>query len=146
LGDRYDTKLNFKLPIAQRFSDIAKDDYFKQRFNKVIDKWLTEKSWGKLEQNIHIGEIESILNELQNKVKKWTLNLNFMPDNAVDVSWIYNTIETLEENIGNKIQDLYTQREQEELKNVTTKKDYSYKIPFENEIASKDIILRIHLS
>jgi DNA replication protein DnaC len=135
LGDRYDTKLNFKLPIAQRFSDIAKDDYFKQRFNKVIDKWLTEKSWGKLEQNIHIGEIESILNELQNKVKKWTLNLNFMPDNAVDVSWIYNTIETLEENIGNKIQDLYTQREQEELKNVTTKKDYSYKIPFENEIA-----------
>ena len=42
LGPRFDKDLNFHLPIAKIFNDIAKDSLFFKRFLNIVDKWVIE--------------------------------------------------------------------------------------------------------
>lgn len=134
LGDRYDKKINFKLPIAQRFSDIAKDKNLKQKLFKIVDNWLSDRGWRQLKDNNEIGEIETQLSELQDGVKTWIENLDFARNNKIELDWIDEEITVINNHIDITIRKLYDKQTEEESKNRNTKKDYSYKTPYENEI------------
>lgn len=134
LGNRYDKILNFKLPIAQRFNDIAKDEYFKQRLINIIDKWLSDDNWKKSENNVEIGSIEQKLTDLQNSVKIWLLSLKHIPDEKLELDEFLDKLNQLEVKVDETILSLYSKRELQE-KGKKIKRDYSYRPPFENEIA-----------
>lgn len=133
LGNRYDKILNFQLPIAQRFNDIAKDEYFKKRLYNVIDNWLTEDSWKKLNKNVEIGFIEKKRSDLHNRVTIWLQNLKFTPNEKLELNWVVSELNQLENEIYETIDALYSKREDQE-KGKEIKRDYSYKPPFESEI------------
>ncbi|WP_181841839.1 AVAST type 2 anti-phage system protein Avs2 [Emticicia sp. BO119] len=135
LGTRYSEELNFKLPIAQRFDDVARNDYFRQRLIKIIDQWLTEDSWKRFKKNVEISNIEKKLSDLYSKVENWLLNLDFAPDKEINFQWLFDEIEILKNIIEEKIDSLYSKRREEEIKDKDIEKDHSYRPPFEDEIA-----------
>jgi hypothetical protein len=74
LGPRFNSKLNFELPIAKVFDSISRTEIFIQTIIEKIDEWLTEKSYRRLMDNAIVTEIEKELDILKNEVKDWVVN------------------------------------------------------------------------
>lgn len=110
LFPRFNEDLNFRLPIALKFNDLAKDVVFKARVLKVFDSWLTEKSWKTLPKNDLVGEVETKLQDLRNKVKDWLIAIGFDADVPFDVKWINDEISTFYKFISGKIDEIYKLR------------------------------------
>src|SRR5690554_1557215 len=135
LGPRFTEELNFKLPIAKYFNDIAKDALFFKRFLKVVDDWILNQGYKKTHDNNHLAQIEKDNEVLKSKVIKWIKELNNIVTEKIDVEWIYNSIEQLEALIDSKSDELYKLRWAEEKLIKDIKKDYSYRPPYETEIS-----------
>lgn len=135
LGPRFTEELNFKLPIAKCFNDIAKDAVFFKRFLKVVDDWILNHRYKKVHDNIHLEQIENDNEDLKSKVIKWIKGLENLVTEKIDVEWIYDSFERLESFINSKSDELYKLRRAEEELTKGTKKDYSYRPPYETEIS-----------
>jgi hypothetical protein len=81
LGPRFNSKLNFELPIAKVFDSISRADIFIQTIVKKTDEWLTEKSYHRLFDNVLVAENEKELDTLRNEVKDWVIN--FQSTNSI---------------------------------------------------------------
>lgn len=134
LGPRFSEELNLKLPISRLFNDIAKDDYFKARFNKAFDKWLTENSRRRNQENNHLKDIENALFELVSDVKDWIRKLDFSVENQIDIEWVEQKISDIDELVRTKQGELYDLRHKKMTEEKGDKKDYSYRRPLEYEI------------
>ncbi|MFV8352614.1 AVAST type 2 anti-phage system protein Avs2 [Flavobacterium sp. XS2P14] len=135
LGPRFTEELNFKLPIAKYFNDIAKDDIFFKRFLKVVDDWILNNRYKKAHDNIHLAQIENDNEDLKSKVIKWIKGLDNIVTEKIEIEWIYQSFENLEILINSKSDELYKLRWAEEKLNKDIKKDYSYRPPYETEIS-----------
>lgn len=135
LGPRFNEDLNFELPIAKIFNDIAKDNLFFKRFLNIVDKWVLEKGYRKLINNIHLDKIESDNDALKQKVTDWLKNQKNSVTEKIELNWIFNSIDKINEEIEVKTSELYKLQRDEEEKNKDVKKDYSYRSPYENEIS-----------
>lgn len=135
LGPRFTEKLNFKLPIAKYFNDIAKDNVFFKRFLKLVDDWVLTNGYKKGHNNIYLNEIENDNDDIKSKAILWIKGLNNLVPEKIDIDWIYESIERLESIINTKSDELYKLRSAEEKLTKDIKKDYSYRPPYETEIS-----------
>ena len=97
LGPRFNEDLNFQLPIAKIFNDIARDNLFFKRFLNIVDKWVLEKGYRKLINNIHLDKIESDQNELKQKVTDWIKNQKNSVTEKIELNWIFDSINKINE-------------------------------------------------
>ena len=135
LGPRFTEELNFKLPIAKYFNDIAKDAVFFKRFLKVVDDSIINPGYKKVQDNIHLEQIENDNEDLKSKITKWIKGLDNIVTEKIEVEWIYDSFERLETLINSKSDELYKLRWAEEKLTKDIKKDYSYRPPYETEIS-----------
>lgn len=135
LGPRFDKDLNFHLPIAKIFNDIAKDSLFFKRFLNIVDKWVIEKGYRKIANNILLDKIESDYDELKRKVTDWIKKQENSVTEKIEINWIFDSIDKINEEIEVKTSELYKLQWEEEKKNKDIQKDYSYRPPYEQEIS-----------
>lgn len=133
LGPRFNEELNLKLPIASLFNDLAKDKYFYNRFEKIIDEWITNYGYKKTTDNIHLDKIESKYDDLKNKITNWIKELDYSITNPIDIDWIFSDIRKLESVIDFKSDELFKLGIKEEKENKGIKKDFRYSYPYERE-------------
>jgi len=135
LGPRFSENLNFRLPIARKFNDLAKDTFFRKRAHRLFDEWLTEKSYRLLNDNEHVGPIETLQAAFKSRVIAWFLQYDFSAENKLNIDWIEKEIGDLDSIIGVKIHELYKLQSEEE-KDKKKEDKYSTNVrPFENEIS-----------
>ncbi|OOV29083.1 hypothetical protein BXU11_03925 [Flavobacterium sp. LM5] len=135
LGPRFNKDLNFQLPIAKIFNDIAKDNLFFKRFLNIVDKWVIEKGYRKITNNIHLDKTESDYVELKQKVTHWIKKQENSVTEKIEMNWIFNSIDKINEEIEVKTTELYKLQWEEEKKNKDIPKDYNYRSPYEQEIS-----------
>lgn len=134
LGPRFNEELNFQLPIAKIFNDLAKDTLFRKRLYKLFDNWILERGYGSLFENPHIDELENEFREIKSKTKEWIQNLDLSIDNPIEIEWLLDRLEALDEKASKKTDELYELRRKEEKKNPPTQKRYREQYPYEPEI------------
>ncbi|RZM27270.1 MAG: serine protease [Pedobacter sp.] len=113
LGPRFSEVLNFKLPIARKFSDLAKDSHFRSRTYRIFDNWLTERSYRVLQENPHIGSIEDRFAAFKSRVVQWFSSLDFSGEATFDIGWIRQEIQSIGSEIRIKTGSLYELRNQQ---------------------------------
>ncbi len=132
-GPRFNEKLNLKLPISKLFSDLAKDDYFRKRFITVFDKWLYENRYFRNQENAHLKDIETELQDIVNNLKTWINQLNFDVETKIDTDWVESKINNIQGKIDEKINHLHNLR-YEEFKDKKDKEYSRHLRPYEQEI------------
>lgn len=143
LGPRFNEDLNFRLPIARLFNDLAKDNVFKNRFLKAFDNWILARSYGLGSQdNKLIIEIETNFRSLKDEVINWLATISWSSDQKIEMSEITSRIEALNGKIEGKRMELFDLQLEEEKKNLEKKKNYSYHPPYETELNRLREILR----
>lgn len=106
LGGRFNQKLNFRLPIAQKFNALSYNTLFKNKFIKAWDEWLTERPRSyNLEGNI-IKEIKEQFNSLKKAKLKWLSELKFDYRQELAIRESKGEIQELNERIRNKLDEL----------------------------------------
>ncbi|MFV8360926.1 AVAST type 2 anti-phage system protein Avs2 [Flavobacterium sp. LS1P3] len=133
LGPRFNEDLNFQLPIAKIFNDIAKDDYFFKRFLNIVDKWIVERGYRQLNDNIHLNKIETEYETVKQKTITWIKKLENSITQKINVEWLLESLEKLNDCIDDKSQEVYKLRREEEEKNKNVKQDHTYRTPYEQE-------------
>lgn len=144
LGPRFNENLNFQLPIAKIFNDIAKDSLFFKRFLNIVDKWILEKGYRKLENNIHLDKIESDYSNINQKVTDWIKKQKYSVTEKIDINWILELLDKINEDIEIKTSELYKLQRDEEEKNKDIKREYNYRSPYEQEISRLREVKRIN--
>jgi len=136
LGPRFNETLNFRLPIAYRFNDIAKDMTFRRRLEGVFDKWLVNRKGGYLSSGNQIyNEIQPQIVSLQETVSNWIKKINWSPDQIIDINSIINKIDSLSKQIDTKTDEVYKlQYEARKTESDEKIKSPGYRPPFESEI------------
>lgn len=135
LGARFTEELNFKLPIAFRFNEIAKDERFKRRLLVAIDNWLMARTSSYYsDKNSTLEEIDKELASLKNSMKAWLQQINWSADQKIEPSAILALLTSFDENVDNKRTALYELRWEDEKKNIGVKKEYGYRPLYEEEI------------
>jgi hypothetical protein len=107
LGLRFNAKLNFELPIAQLFDVLSHNEIFHQRLFKIIDNWLTEKSYHKHNVNEYLSELEQELEtlkkELKNLVNHWVLTIK----EQIELNVFIDRLLQFNKKISDKKNELY---------------------------------------
>ncbi len=107
LGPRFNKKLNFKLPIAKLFDNVAFNEFFYKRLIRIIDNWLTEKSYRKLKDNEHLSGLEKKLEFLQKKLIKWYDSFEYILNNPVLLDDFCFELQEFTANVRDKNEKLY---------------------------------------
>lgn len=136
LGPRYNEKLNFRLPVSLLFNDLAKDGIFRTRLQAAFDKWLTAKdhAYG-IQRPESIADIEEAFREVKKKGFTWLSEIAWEAEQTIDEAPILESILKLNQEIEEKIDDLYRLQHEKEKAEPRKEKDYSYRPPFESEIS-----------
>lgn len=135
LGPRYNPLLNFDLPVAKLFNDLARDRVFRTRLTKGIDEWLIDHGHGHHDNHKHLVEVTSELKNLKERIKDWLVNLDWSPDKTIDIDFIHDSINEINKRIDKCRFNLYElQREASAQEEAEAKKSYSYRPPFDPEI------------
>ena len=107
LGDRYNAKLNFELPIAKLFDSLARRKPFYDRLVKTIDVWLTEKSYRKLTADSRFHDVENDLEELKNDWTAWVNDLCFSVDTPIELDGFTKRLHALNAKVSSARSELY---------------------------------------
>ncbi|GHV17304.1 hypothetical protein AGMMS49938_18020 [Fibrobacterales bacterium] len=110
LGPRFNENLNFELPIAQLFDNLAHNEMFYKRFIHIVDKWLTEKSYRKLKDNEYLSELEKELESLRNELIEWIKDDNYSLDTSILLTAFLEKLQQFDKKVANKREELYTQK------------------------------------
>ena len=138
LGERYSEELNFKLPIAQRFNELANDSVFKQKLLKIFDKWLSDSDIVRSQNLPEIQKIENELQQLRKKIIDWEKQHPIIVEQKIEIDWFFKDLEALEYNIDNLEKELYQRGWEQEKDN----KDRNKRNPFETELSRLRTISR----
>ena len=108
LGPRYCQKVNVKTGTARYFDCIAKTSVYYERLFRIIDSWLTEKSYrARLESN-RIGHLESILKSIRADFVKALADLDKSVEGSIDFSDLIKRVDDLEVEIEQVRYNLYS--------------------------------------
>ncbi len=110
LGPRFNEKLNFETPIVDVFDCISKNENFYTRITKIVDDWLTERSYISQKDNQYLAEIETELDTLRKELKEWLLGLYYSVKDEISILPFIERIKLFKKKITDKRNDLYTLR------------------------------------
>ncbi len=155
LGPRFNEKLNFETPIIDVFDCLSKNETFYARITKIIDDWLTERSYRSLKDNPHLKDIETELESLRQEVKEWLVGLYQSVDYEVAISPFVERIKLFKKKVTDKTHELYGLRidNQDSKSNKTNLIDTElsrlreiekFNYQFINEIGDLDVNLANH--
>lgn len=131
LSERYSEELNFKLPIAHRFNDLAKDNIFKKRILKIFDDWLINRDIKRSKDLIEIQDIENELKELRDKLIKWERQNPISAGNSIDLDWFFTDLKILSKKIDEVEKQIYESNWEE--KKTSSKNEN--KNPYEKQLS-----------
>ena len=141
LGNRYTPELNFELDIAKIFDGIARDENFKNQFDKVYDDLLKKSS--KVINSLHDERLSKIKNKLQyslHEIVEEYDQIDFIEMQTIDYDKILKDSNTLSENVSVCKRLLYELNEKDKEKKVELPKtDYGSKT---NKFSSELYFLR----
>ncbi len=120
LGPRFNEKLNFKTPIIDVFDCISKNETFYARVTKIVDDWLTERSYRTQKDNPHLAEIEAELETLRREFKEWVVELYHSVITEVSILPFVEQIKLFKNKVTEKRNELYRFRYDNE--NLKSKK------------------------
>lgn len=136
LGQRYSETLNLELPISKLFNDLVRDYDFEYRFLQIFDDWFTKARDRTPKSNSELFEVINKQNKFKNDVKSWLGKTSFKLPFSIEISWIIEEIQELNQMIRDNRLGLY-ERQQELMKKEKEedKNAYNYRRPFETEIS-----------
>ncbi|RLD55193.1 MAG: hypothetical protein DRJ01_16980, partial [Bacteroidetes bacterium] len=111
LGPRFNKKLNFKLPIAQAFDNLSYNDVFYKKIVKIIDNWLTEKSYRRLKDNEHLSEFEKDTEALNAELTNWVNSFEYSLGNSILLTDFLEKLNLFNRKVAVKRNQLYEQRD-----------------------------------
>lgn len=117
LGPRYCRKVNVKTGTAKYFDCVAKTPGYYERLCRVLDGWLTEKSYRTRMDSCRIGELESHLKAIRDDFAAALKGLDKSVDTPIDFSDIKNRIDNLQgelEKVRHKLYSDYSTTVKEE--------------------------------
>jgi len=133
LGPRFSEVLNFQLPIAKVFNEIAKDAVFKRQFTAIFDEWIVKYGYRKIKNNSHLEQIDFEYEEVKQESLEWIKVLNLSVDNKIDIEWLLDRVELINSKADEKSTELYKIRnEKDDFKSNT---GYNYQLPYEAELS-----------
>lgn len=134
LGPRFSEELNFQLPIAQRFSDITRDNNFTKRFYNTFDNWLDSRSIRRSENHVSLKEIEEELNSFKEHVQNWIEAVDITLCQPLELNVITQRLRDFEEIIDKKNDELYELQYEKSKLNKEKDNPYARK-PYDSEIS-----------
>lgn len=135
LGPRFNEELNLRMPIARLFNDLAKDNLFKHRLLKAIDKWLSAKSYNINSGNHNIiADIESDITSIKKNIFDWLPLIGWSANQKIEILECVSQVDHLDQKIDKKRSELYKLQSEEIKKNQDIKRDYKYNPPYEREL------------
>lgn len=123
LGERYNDKLNFRLPIAHRFNELSKDNLFKKRLLKILDKWLTDRAIGSTAKLKKISAVEERLDKLRIDLVNWEKDNPFNVLHKIDLDWFLDELRIFDKHLDNTISELFHEAYELSKKNAEKKND-----------------------
>lgn len=157
LGPRFNEKLNFETPIVDVFDCICKNENFYARITKIVDDWLTERSYRSQKDNQHLAEIETELDTLRKELKEWLLGLYYSVNDDIPVLSFIERIKLFKKKVTDKRNEFYSLRIDneestekktnlfdEELNRLREIEEFNYQ--FLNDIDDLDVKLANHPS
>ena len=108
LGPRYCQKVNVKTGTARYIDCVAKTSVYYERLFRIIDSWLTEKSYRARPESSRIGHLESILKSIRADFVKALVDLDKSVEGRVDFSDLTKRVDDLEVEIEQVRYDLYS--------------------------------------
>lgn len=108
LGPRFNAKLNFQLPIAGYFNSLSKDNYFRQKLTKIVDKQLSAPVYGSAETEIRA--VHTNYNEVNHAIKEWYEAISWRGDDQIIVNDLLEKINCFEETAEQKQSELFEKR------------------------------------
>ncbi|WAC01679.1 ATP-binding protein [Lacinutrix neustonica] len=145
LGPRFSKQLNFKLPIAKLFNDLAFDSNFKFRFQKVFDVWLLESIYSSFSDESNLKYLDDQFFDIKNRVKDWVIQNAFSVGETIDYKWIEDEINKFNTRLYEEERKLYDlQYEKEKDNKLKDKKSHIYRKPFESSINRLKKIQRVN--
>lgn len=134
LGARFREEINFKLPIAKLFNDIAKDNIFHARFLKILDDWLLDSKHFYIKNNPALVKIDTAIDSANEKMIAWAKTITFDIDVKIEFDWLVDELNLISKEIEGQRSVLYDLQKEAIEKNKNEQKFHSYNRPYESEI------------
>jgi len=135
LGPRFNEKLNFRLPIASLFYDIAKDVSFQRRLQNAFDGWVSNRNSHPINNDSILDDIEAEYGSLRNDGIKWILDINWSVDSVLNINPITDKISDLNNKLQEKRDELQKLQWDEMAKqDKELRNRYDYRSPYEQHI------------
>lgn len=136
LGPRFDKNLNFRMPIVNNFNELAKDNIVKKRFLDCFDNWLLGAKGGYSSQQANpiLNDFENEYLELKKHVLEWVEGSPWRIEDSIIINPIVSKIEEFASKTETERDKLYELQTEQRIKDGDKVKEYSYRVPFENEI------------
>jgi hypothetical protein len=137
LGPRFNEKLNFRLPIAQLFHDLAKDNIFKQGLLNLLDHWLIARnfSYHKTDTGL-LEEIEAVYEKARKELVAYISNIGWQADQRIELDGFEKQIRAMIVQLREKLWELFElQRDQRDQQPPEIKENPAYQPPYQNEIS-----------
>lgn len=113
LGPKFNPDLNFRMPVAKLFNDLAKDEFFKKRILDSLHNWLLKAGDRKYFTSYQeLSEVAAEHLKLVDAIRKSVDEIDWSPQVHIDLDPILEKIRNLGENTTSKMMDLFNlQRE-----------------------------------
>ncbi|MCS3801109.1 AVAST type 2 anti-phage system protein Avs2 [Niastella sp. OAS944] len=137
LGPRFNRELNFRLPIAHIFNDLAKDNLFKKRLLIAFDRWLIGRNFSYYRtDHAEMVDIEEQYLKLREKTVAFVETLGWSPEQSIIIDPIVTDFLTFNQQLDEKRSSLFDLQYAEMAKQTPQeKKHYSYRPPYDEQIA-----------
>lgn len=108
LGPRFNAKLNFQLPIAGYFNALSKDNAFRQKLTKIVDKQLSASVYGSGETEI--TAVHAAYDNVNHEIQEWYEAISWRGNDQIIVDYLLEKINCFEETAEQKQSELYEKR------------------------------------
>lgn len=136
LGPRFNEKLNFRLPIAQLFNDLAKDGVFKRGVLNILDRWLVAKnfSYHKNDTKILI-DVETAYSNARTELIEYISHIGWQANQPIKLEGFIEQIHSINIGLRGKLSDLFDlQRKERDQQSPEIRETPSYRPPYAEEI------------
>ncbi|AMP98695.1 hypothetical protein AY601_1783 [Pedobacter cryoconitis] len=134
LGPRFSEEMNFRLPIAMRFSDLAKDLDFRRRLSAVIDSYLTASHYHTAAHQQFIV-IDQEYQEIDQEIRSWFASIDWTPTGKIETEHVEVLVEGFDKKAQETIIDFYKLRSEVKAAEKGSQAKYDYNEPFQSEIS-----------
>lgn len=136
LGPRFNKAISFRMPIVQRFNELAKDNTLKKKFLNCFDNWLLSKGSRYSGRSSHplLKDIEEEYQRFQKTVLEWTKKHHWHVETPIVVDSLIDPIREFTERTEKEMYKLHDLKNEQRRKDGDKTKEYSYKAPYEDEI------------